>query len=113
MTTLQNLSVSQLRKLAAIKEKIERLEAKLGSLIGERAGRPPAAPKRRVLSAVAKARIAAGQRRRWARLKGGAVSKAPAANGRRRKFSAATRARLAASAKARWAKVKAAGKSAL
>jgi hypothetical protein len=71
------------------------------------------APKRRVMSAAGKARIAAGQRLRWAKSRASAASPAPAKKARRRKVSAATRARLAAAAKARWAKAKASGKSAL
>jgi hypothetical protein len=117
MTNLQNLTVEQLRKVVAIKEEIERLEAKLAKVGGGRGpGRPPgsaAAPavrRRRKMSAAAKARIAAGQRARWAKVKG---LKAGKQVKKKRKVNAATRARLAAVARARWAKVKASGKSAL
>jgi len=114
MSTLENISVSQLRKLVVIKEKIERLQAKLDAVTGNSDGIASAKPKRRGMSAAGKARIAAAQRRRWAKLRAGGKTEAPAKQGRlRRKVSAATRARLAASAKARWAKAKAAGKSAL
>jgi hypothetical protein len=112
MSTLENISVSQLRKLVAIKQKIERLQAKLEAITGGSDGVASTGPKRRGMSAAGKARIAAAQRRRWAKLRAGEKSAAPARKGRR-KVSAATRARLAASAKARWAKAKAAGKSAL
>ena len=73
-----------------------------------------AAPKRRrrKMSAAAKARIAAGQRARWAKIKG-TSHKAVTEVKTKRKVSAATKARLAAVARARWAKVKASGKSAL
>jgi hypothetical protein len=64
------------------------------------------------MSAAAKARIAAAQRARWAKVKGRAAAPKKEVK-KKRKVSAATKARLAAIAKARWAKVKAAGKSAL
>ena len=112
--SLQNLSVAQLRKLVAIKEEIERLEAELESLSGGEPAAPKTRKKRR-MSASARARIAAAQRARWAKVhaaagKSGAVKK----KGRkRRKMSPAAKAKLAAIAKARWARVKAAGKSTL
>jgi hypothetical protein len=125
MTNLQNLTVEQLRKVVAIKEEIERLEAQLAKVSGAktpgRRGRPPgsaAVPvvrRRRKMSAAAKARIAAAQRARWAKVKGRKGSKAAPAKKvkKKRKVNAATRARLAAIARARWAKVKASGKSTL
>lgn len=113
MTNLENLTVGQLRQVVAIKEQIERLQSQLNSIAGNghaRAG----GPKRRVMSAAAKARIAAAQRLRWAKMKGrGGKTAGPAKRAGRRKVSAATKARLAAIARARWAKAKAAGKSAL
>jgi len=120
MTNLQNLSVEQLRKVVAIKEMIESLEAKLANIAGGRGpGRPrslsalvPVVRRRRKMSAAAKARIAAGQRARWAKIKG-TSPKAVTEVKTKRKVSAATKARLAAVARARWAKVKASGKSAL
>jgi hypothetical protein len=119
MTNLQDLTVGHLRKVVAIKEEIERLEEKLAKLgSGRGPGRPPAgaAPagprKRRKMSAAAKARIAAGQRARWAKVKGRKAAPGKAVK-KKRKVNAATRARLAAIARARWARVKAAGKSAL
>ena len=62
------------------------------------------------MSAVGRARIAAAQKARWAKVKGDKVEAAPK---KRRKMSAAGRARMAAAAKARWAKAKAAGKNRL
>jgi hypothetical protein len=122
MTNLQNLSVEQLRKVVAIKEEIEQLEAKLAKVGGGRPrGRPPgaaaaAAPvvrrRRKKMSAAAKARIGAAQRARWAKIKRGKTAPAKKVK-KKRRVNAATRARLAAVARARWAKVKAAGKSAL
>lgn len=129
MSNFQNLSVEQLRKAVSIKEEIERLQAQLDALAGgsmpatgRRLGRPPGRPAgRRMMSAAAKARIAAAQRARWAKLKGTnsdsttsiATTGGKGRGRKKRVVDAATRARLAAVAKARWAKVKAAGKSAL
>jgi hypothetical protein len=115
MTNLQNLTVKQLRKVVAIKERMERLEAKLASISGGNSA--DAAPvvrrrRRRKMSPAARARIAAAQRARWAKVKGRATTPKKAVK-KKRKVSAATKARLAAIAKARWAKVKASGKSAL
>ena len=115
MTNLQNLTVKQLRKVVAIKERMEKLEAKLASISDGDA--PTAAPvvhrrRRRKMSAAAKARIAAAQRARWAKVKGRSATTKTAVK-KKRRVSPATKARLAAIAKARWAKVKAAGKSAL
>jgi hypothetical protein len=117
MTNLQNLTVGQLRKVVAIKEQIERLEAKLGVMANgygaalAAGGRAPKA--KRHMSRAARARIAAAQRARWAKVKQGGKGKSKPAGKAKRKVSAATRARLAAVAKARWAKVKASGKSTL
>jgi len=113
MTTLQNLTVAKLRQVVAIKEQIERLKGQLESVAEGHSSNVSVTPKRRVMSAAAKARIAAGQRLRWAKFRRRAASPVPHKKARRRKVSAATRARLAEIAKARWAKVKASGKSAL
>jgi len=63
--------------------------------------------KRRTMSPAARARIAAEQRARWAKISG----TKPTAKPGRREMSAA--ARMAAAAKLRWAKAKAAGKNRL
>ena len=98
-----NLSPAQLRKAANLKEKIEALQTQLVALTGEPSA-APAKPARRKLSAAAIAKIRAGQKARWAKVKS-AAQPAPKA---RRKMSAAGRAKIAAAAKARWAKVRAA-----
>jgi hypothetical protein len=54
------------------------------------------------MSAAGRARIAAAQRARWAKAKGGKV--VSIASRRRRKMSAAAIARIRAAQKARWAK---------
>ena len=64
------------------------------------------------MSAAGKARIAAAQKARWAKLKGKKLSVKPVKKAKR-KMSKAARAKISASAKARWAKAKAAGKKRL
>ena len=116
---IANLSVEQLRKAIAIKEQIEALEQELSSLTGEaapavapRRGRPPGG--KGGISAAGRARIAAAQRRRWAKQRGGSpVSANQPKTKTKKRFSAAARAALSAAAKARWAKAKATGKSRL
>jgi hypothetical protein len=67
-----------------------------------------ARPKRQ-LSATGKARIAAAQRARWAKVKSGQKqSRTP----KKRTMSVAARKRIAAAQRARWAKLKAQKKSA-
>jgi hypothetical protein len=117
MTNLQSLTVAQLRKVVAIKEQIETLTAELASMTEGDAPAAGASPqrRRRKMSAATRARMAAAQQKRWAKVKG-PRGKAAETNGvvkKKRKVSAATRARLAASAKIRWAKARAAGESAL
>jgi|SRR5581483_2892303 len=122
MTNLQNLSSAQLRKVVEIKERIEELEAELERLAGSDGG--AAAPTssgtgrtgKRTMSPAARARIAAAQRARWAKVHAAAgKTRVTAAAGgkKKRRMSPAARAKLAAIAKARWAKAKASGKSAL
>jgi hypothetical protein len=105
-----NLSASQLRRAADIKDKIEALQSELARILGSTNG--AAAPrKRRKLSVAARARIAAAQRARWAKQRGRKALKLTAKP--RRKVSAAARKRLAQLAKARWAKARAAGRKTL
>ena len=107
-----NLTAQQLRRAAGIKEKLASLQNELDRILGASApARVGAGRKRRKnkISAAGRARIAAAQRARWAKLKGSRKGAAKP----RRKMSAAARKRLAQMAKARWAKAKAAGKSRL
>ena len=107
MSSIIHLSSQQLRHIANLKEKIVSLQKQLGRLAGG------AAPKREFrMSAAARAKIAAAQRARWAKVKGAGKS-AKAAGKSKRRFSAAARAKIAAAARARWAKAKAAGKNSL
>jgi len=106
---MQNLSADDLRRAATIRDEIDRLSGELAGILD--GTRPTVQEKRRTMSAVGRARIAAAQRARWARLNG---EKTPANEHKpRRKFSAAARAKIAAAARARWAKAKAEGRTSL
>ena len=111
---MTNLTASQLRRAADIKDKIESLQKQLARLLGSTDG--AAAPRqRRKMSAAGRQKIAAAARARWAKQRGANVPKAAAnpVKKARRKMSAAGRAKIAAAAKARWAKAKAQGKNSL
>ena len=113
MYSIANLSAKQLRRAAAIKDKIQSLENKLKHILGSPAKAVTVAvPKRKryKMSAAGRAKIAAAQKARWAKAKGKTTKQALPKS---RKMSAAARARISASAKARWAKAKAAGKKTL
>jgi hypothetical protein len=109
---IQSLTTSQLRKVLAIKEQIEQLQAELASIAGG-AALPQETERKGGMSAAGRARVAAAARARWARLRGekGATNGAAATTDRRR--SPEVRAKLAAAARLRWKRAKAAGKKAL
>ncbi len=118
MTHLAELPISQLRRIIAIKEKIEILQEQIDSIAGgggeirvSLAG--PKLRKKRRMSRAARARIAAGQKARWARVKGKAKKASKSAKKKDRRSSPAVRAKLAAAARARWKKARAAGKKTL
>jgi hypothetical protein len=79
--------------------------AAFGKTYGSRAGKSR-------LSAEARERIAAAQRARWARVRGGTASQSKVVPIRaKRTLSAAARRKIAAAQRARWAKAKAAKKT--
>ena len=101
--SLINLTPSQLRRAAVLKEKIESLQHELSRLnisVDDGAAAPAGRAKRKI-SAAGIARIRAAQKARWAKFKAGASQ--PARRGPR-KMSAAARAKIAAAARARWAR---------
>jgi hypothetical protein len=108
---MTDLSANQLRRAASIKHKIETLQKQVARLLGGPVA--SAAPrKRRRMSAAGKARIAAAQRARWAKVKGRKSAVKPVRKARR-KMSAAAKAKIAAAARARWKQAKAAGRKRL
>ena len=116
-----NLSSSQLRQAADLKEQIAALETELAAIFGGKTSAPveapapieaeePAKPGKRTMSPAHKAALRAAQALRWA--KHNAAKGQPAAKPvKKGGMSAAGKARIAAAQKARWAKVKA-GKTA-
>jgi hypothetical protein len=119
MNSIINLSATQLRKAAELKDKIQSLETEIGRIFGSiTKSSVNSAPKKKfTMSAAGRAKVAAAQRARWAKIKGtkpAAKTVKPAAEApAKRKMSAAARAKLSAMAKARWAKAKKAGKKTL
>ena len=74
MSSINQLTVSQLRKAADIKEKITSLEKELAAILGASApvAKTPAAKpvkKKRTMSAAGRAAVAAAQKARWAKIK--------------------------------------------
>jgi len=113
MSDLLSLTSAQLKRAAAIKDKINVWQKQLASILGAASTASVVAPvtkKRRKLSAAARAKIVAAQKARWAKVKS-PVAK-PVVK-KKSTMSVAGRARIAAAAKARWAKAKAAGKTKL
>jgi hypothetical protein len=113
---LSSLSPSQLRKAADLKERMDALQEQLNELLGAAAEgavtEAPGKPKKRKVSAAAKARMRKAQKERWARIKGEKEVAAPGQKPKR-KMSPAAKKRLSALAKARWATAKKAGKTRL
>jgi hypothetical protein len=72
MNSLSNLTSQQLRKAAAIKDKLLSLQRELNKLLGAGATSPVAPKKRktRKMSPAGRARIIAAQKARWAKIKG-------------------------------------------
>ena len=107
---LSDLTINQLKRAAAIKERIEALNKELRSILGASA-KPGAAPKKkRTMSASVKRKIAAAQKTRWASLrqaKPATIPVKPAAKAKKKTVSRATKAKLSAKLKAYWAAKKA------
>jgi hypothetical protein len=100
---LSSISTTVLHRAVEIKETIASLTHELTTLLH---GSPATKTvKRRKMSAAERARVAAAQKARWAKVKAGKPpAKAPA---KKSKMSAAARAKIGAAQKARWARVKA------
>jgi hypothetical protein len=90
---------------------VERLDAALAALNGGSFGKRTKTRSR--MSAAGRARIAAAQRSRWAKVRGNGGKKQNVVSMPKKKtMSAAARRKIAAAQRARWAKVKAQKKSA-
>src|ERR1043166_6383170 len=106
-TSLSNLTAAQLRRALDIRERIDALEKEMNSLLG--AIEPPqstgvAHGPKKVMSASAKAKIAAAAKARWAPIREQKSPTSPTvATKPKPTVSAAVRARIAAAARERWA----------
>jgi hypothetical protein len=73
MNSFSNLSVEQLRKAADLKDEIAGLENELSQLLGlaaePNATKTPKTSKKRGMSAAGRARVAAAQKARWAKIR--------------------------------------------
>ena len=101
-----DLTSNQLRQAANLKDQIARLKKQLHALLGQGSASHKPAAKKSTMSAAGKAKIAAAQRARWAKVKGKKATAAPAKG----KMSAAAKAAVSIRMKAYWAKRKAARK---
>lgn len=75
MISIDNLTIAQLRKAANLKEEIAKLENELAAILSTSvpaATIPTSKPvkKKRKMSAAGRAKIAAAQKARWAKIKG-------------------------------------------
>jgi hypothetical protein len=108
MTNIHDLTAGQLHRIIAIKEQIEALQSELATIAGDGGEFPPPFPEDRPRkgrrSAAVRAKMAAAQKARWAKIRGDEDFK-PTKKDKRR-MSAAGRAAISAAAKARWARVK-------
>ena len=121
--SLINLTPAQLRQAANLKERIASLNDELAALLGGSATAAPAKPakpsvvKKGGMSAAGKARIAAAQKLRWAKINAAKAKPAPAVKAivkaakpakKKAKISPEGMANIIAATKARWAKIRAA-----
>ena len=107
---IHDLTISQLKRAAAIKERIEALNKELRVTLGEPAKSGALPKKNRTMSASAKRKIAATQKARWASLRRAnpaTSSVKRAAKAKRKTMGPAARAKLSAKLKAYWAAKKA------
>jgi len=109
---LHDLTINQLKRAAAIKERIEALNKELRSILGVSAKPGAAATKKRTMSASVKRKIAAAQKTRWANLRRAkpATRSVKPATKAKKKVSLATKAKLSAKLKAYWAAKKTSNK---
>jgi hypothetical protein len=104
---LINLTPTQLRQAANLKEQIEGLNKELGSILDPTGVSATPKPAKRKMSAVHIAKIRAAQKARWAKVRAGKPTAVKPAKGKGM-ISAEGIARIKAAQKARWAAINAA-----
>ena len=104
-TSFWDHPVEKLEEALSLRKQIASLQSKLSDLFGGATPKlkPVKRGGKRPMSAEGRERIAAAQRARWAKSKGGASPVAPKGSKKRSGLTPEGRARLAASMKARWA----------
>ena len=110
LTQLASLLKSLTDERNSLQVRLNAINSVLGAVAAPAAPAQGAGSGKRSFSAATKAKMAAAQRARWAKVKGSDAAPAKVVT---RKFSAAARAKIGAAAKARWAKAKAAGQKTL
>ena len=113
MASFHDLTTAQLKQAVQMREQIEALQEKLDALLGgssthtpkRKLGRPAG---KRTMSAASRAKMAAGQKARWAKLKAIPSKAAPSkalvkAAPKKKVLSPEAKAKIAAAMKARWA----------
>jgi len=109
---LHDLTVNQLKRAAAIKERIEKLNKELVRILGARAKAKIVSKRQRTMGAAVRKKIAATQKARWAKIHGAKPatrSVKPTATAKKKRMSSAAKAKLSEKLKAYWA-AKRAGK---
>ena len=97
---LIDLTANQLKRAAAIKEQIDKLNKELASILGVTANSETPSKNRRTMSASARRRIAAAQKARWAKIRDGKpLSSKPARQGKKKRMGPGSRAKLATKTK--------------
>ena len=110
LMNILDLTLSQLKRAASVKEHIEKLTKELRTILGASANSTGTSTKSRRMSPFARRKIAATQKARWANLrraKSATRSAQPAAKAKKKRMSPATRAKLSAKLEAFWAAKKA------
>lgn len=105
LTTLTSADLAKITNLLKAKESLLAKVAVIDQQLTAFESSKPVVKKSK-MSPAARKKIAAAQKKRWAKIKTGKAAKPVAKN---RKMSAAGRAAISAAAKAMWAKRKAAG----
>jgi len=100
-----DLTPSQLKQAATIKEQVQRLTRELHGILGASTNSIGASPMNRTMSAAVKKKIAATQKARWVKLRRekSTLSAQRAAKAKKKTMSPAARAKLSAKLKAYWA----------
>jgi hypothetical protein len=106
---IYDLTISQLKRAATIKEQIEDLNRELRSILGMASASRALPKKRGGMTSSIKKKIAATQKARWANLRRAKARRSPqpAAKAKTKRMAPAARAKLSAKLKAYWAAKKA------